>query len=415
MLIDTPLVAQLRAQENDRIRVLVVGAGVAGITLTQLLRQHGLHPVLVDRMTDGAHPGYMLALMPLVDQAFVDLGVQELYRSRSTPIERYGVRSHRGRVLRQDSVDELLSVYGDYNGISRGELIEVLTGGGCPVAFGTTVGSVETSTPTGPAGTSGTRVRFIDRDGADTGDAAFDLVIGADGIRSRMRTVLGASEPDVVDTGWSGWVAWADDLGDPGLVEEVWGDGFFLGVYPVKDRLGVFLGGPDAELAAGPAAFVGAVRARVEELGPRLEASIDAVLEDPDPYLWRLGDVRAAQWVLPGGALLGDAATGFLPTAGIGAGMATESAWMLGRMLRGAERDELPEVLAAWERVERPRVEAAQKNSRMLATLMFRSGRPLAWLRESMTRLLSVRAVLRPILRLLAERPEPDVVRRPRR
>ncbi|MFD5214155.1 FAD-dependent oxidoreductase [Microbacterium sp. NPDC058345] len=399
MLTATPLAEQLDAQRDDRLRVLVVGAGIAGITIAQLLRRDGLHPVLVDRMPDMEHPGYMLALMPTVDQAFIDLGAQEAYRAAGTPLERYRFRSHRGRPLRTDALGELLSVYGDYNGISRGELIEVLTADGCPVTYATTVDRAD------QAG-----VRFVDREGAPMREASFDLVIGADGIRSRMRGVLGAGDAEIVETGWSGWVAWADDPGDPTLGEELWGDGFFLGVYPVRGRLGVFLGGPDADLTAGPEAFAASVRRRIDELGPRLAASLDAVAADPDPYLWRLDDARMARWVLPHGVLLGDAAAGFLPTAGVGAGMAIESAWMLGRMLAHADRDSLATVLAAWERVERPRVESAQSNSRMLATMMFRRGTLIAWVRETVMRMLSVRAALKPIITLVAERPDPDAV-----
>lgn len=134
------------------------------------------------------------------------------------------------------------------------------------------------------------------------------------------------------------------------------------------------------------------------------------MVAETDPYLSHLDDARAARWVFPGGILLGDAAAGFLPTAGIGAGMAIESAWMLSRMLRGADRASLPKLIQAREEVERPRVEAAQRNSRTLAKLMFKRGRSVAWLRGVMARMLSVRAALGPILNLLAARPDPDRV-----
>lgn len=402
MLIATPLSDQLAAQRDDRLRVLVVGAGIAGIAVAQLLRRDGLHPVLVDRMPGMTHPGYMLALMPTVDRAVVDLGVQERYRAASTPLAHYRFHSHHGHPLRTDALGEQLRVHGDYNGISRGALIDVLTADDCPVTWATTVAQVDED---GVA-------HLADGDGASLAAAPFDLVIGADGVRSRMRAVLGAAAPDVVATGWSGWVSWAEDRGERGLGEELWGDGFFLGVYPVKDRLGVFLGGPDDDLAAGPAAFADSVRRRVDALAPRLAASLDAVAADPDPYLWRLQDARTPRWVMPRGILLGDAAAGFLPTAGVGAGMAIESAWMLARMLAHADRGTLSAVLEAWERIERPRVEKAQANSRALAKLMFRRGAAIAWLREATMRLLSVRAALGPILRLLEERPDPDAVAR---
>lgn len=396
MLIATTLPKQIEAQRDGRLRILIAGAGIAGLTLAALLRTQGLHPVVIERMQRMEHPGYMLALMPMVDSALRDLGVHDEYLARSTPLARYAFRSRRGKTLRSDDLGALLDVHGDYQGIDRGSLIDLLTAEGCPVAFGTRISSIDDDD-----------IAF------STGErASFDLVVAADGIHSRTRNLLDVGEVSVLDTGWAGWVTWSDVLGDdPALGEELWGDGFFLGAYPVKDRLGVFLGGPAGELKAGPAAFAAHVGAAAPEIGPRLRAALNAVATDPDPHLWPMADVRAERWVAGRAVLLGDSAAGFLPTAGIGAAMAMESAWMLGRMLTHADRENLDAVLADWERVQKPRVESAQSNSRMLAKLMFRGGTMLAWLREIAMRVLSVKAVLGPIIRLVAEQPDPDDVR----
>lgn len=396
MLTPTPLQQQLDAQKHDRLRIVIAGAGVAGLTLAALLRTQGLHPVVIERMPQMEHPGYMLALMPTVDQALKDIGVHDEYLARSTPLVRYAFRSHRGRTLRSDNLGVLLRVHGDYQGIDRGGLIDVLTADGCPVAFDTTIANIDDGDVTFSSG---------DR-------SSFDLVVAADGIHSRTRDLIDVGDVSKLDTGWAGWVTWADVAGDQALGEELWGDGFFLGAYPVKDRVGIFLGGPSSDLTIGPSAFAARVRAAAPEIGPRLNAALDAVTADADPYLWPLTDVRAERWVDGRAVLLGDAAAGFLPTAGIGAGMAMESAWMLGRMLEHVERSELDVVLTAWERVQKPRVESAQSNSRMLARLMFRRGKGIAWLRETMMRVLSVKAALGPIIRLVADQPDPDDVRR---
>ncbi|HWK77711.1 NAD(P)/FAD-dependent oxidoreductase [Microbacterium sp.] len=394
MLTATTLSEQLEAQRDDRLRVLIAGAGVAGVTLASLLRTRGLHPVLIERMPRMEHPGYMLALMPTVDPVLKDIGVHDEYLARSAPLTRYAFRSHRGRTLRTDDLGALLSLHGDYQGIERGVLLEVLTAHGCPVTFDTTITTIG------------------DDVGFSSGErAAFDLVVAADGIHSRTRDLLEVGEVSTVDTGWAGWVTWSDALGDdPALGEELWGDGLFLGVYPVKDRIGIFLGGPVADLRIGPSALAARVRKAAPEIGPRLGAALDAVTADPDTYLWLLTDVRAQRWIdaRRHAVLLGDAASGFLPTAGIGAGMAMESAWMLGRMLAHADRTSLSAVLAEWEHVQKPRVESAQSNSRMLAKLMFRRGRAVAWLRETAMRVMTVKAVLGPIIRLIAEQPDPD-------
>jgi 2-polyprenyl-6-methoxyphenol hydroxylase-like FAD-dependent oxidoreductase len=67
-------------------------------------------------------------------------------------------------------------------------------------------------------------------------------------------------------------------------------------------------------------------------------------------------------------------------------------------------------VLRAYARAQRPRIEAAQDNSRALARMMFRRGRLLAVARELAVRLVSVRMALRPIRRLLESRPDPDSI-----
>ena len=397
MLTTTPLQQQLDTQRDDRLRVVIAGAGVAGLTLAAMLRTQGLHPVLIERMPQMEHPGYMLALMPIVDAALRDIGAHDAYLASSTPLARYAFRSHRGKTLRSDDLGALLEVHGDYQGIDRGALIDVLTADGCPVSFDTTVAAFDDGRATFSTGEQ----------------ASFDLLVAADGIHSRTRDLLDVGDVASLETGWSGWVTWSSVLGDdPTLGEELWGDGFFLGVYPVKDRLGVFLGGPAGDLSVGAAAFAAHARQAAPEIGPRLQSALDAVVADPDPYLWPLTDIRSERWVSGRAVLVGDAASGFLPTAGIGAGMAIESAWMLGRMLAHTDRANLDALLAEWERVQKPRVESAQSNSRMLAKLMFRRGTAVAWLRETAARMMSVKSVIGPIIKLVAEQPDPDAVAR---
>ena len=105
MFIETSLQEQIEGQKGDRLRVLVVGAGVAGLTLAQLLRRGGLNPVLAERAPDNADAGYMLALMPLVDPAMQALGVREEYRSRSVPFQHYCLHGHHGPLLRETHRD----------------------------------------------------------------------------------------------------------------------------------------------------------------------------------------------------------------------------------------------------------------------------------------------------------------------
>ena len=394
------------AQQYEEIgagpRILVVGAGIAGITVAQLLRRSGLRPVLIERGHERGHPGYMLALMPMVDPVLDELAVRDRYRAASVPLNRYGLFGHTGRRIRTDSMASILDQYGDYRGIGRGELIEVLSGDECEVTTRTTVSGL---TETADAVTA-----TLTTDGG-TVEWEFDLVIICDGIHSATRElVLPAERVGTVDTDWAGWVTWLPADQDQDLGDELWGAGFFLGAYPVAGRIGAILGGPAADLAVGPKTYVAGIRRRLREISPRVGRVLTALETDPEPYYWPLTDCRADRWVTGRTVLLGDAGAGFLPTAGIGAGMAMESAWVLARMIMNGSEVPLPDLLAAYESAQRPRVEAAQDNSRALARMMFRRSRLLAAVRDVAARLLSVQAVLGPIQRLLADAPDPDRV-----
>ncbi|HWU11962.1 MAG TPA: NAD(P)/FAD-dependent oxidoreductase [Streptomyces sp.] len=395
MLTPVALEEQLAAVRRNRLRVLVVGAGVAGVTLAQFLRAAGLDPVLVDRRGADADPGYMLGLMPLVDPPLAHLKVQDAYRERSVPVRRYAMRGRSGRPLRQYSLGSLLE-FGDYRGISRGELLAALADTGGAVAYGATVTRLAQQADV---------VRAVLSDGASERTAEFDAVIAADGLHSSTRKlVLSTDQVTGYDTGWTGWVGWAepDDAAD--LYEECWGAGFFVGLYPVKGRTGVFVGGPRSATAAGAPAFVVRVRGQLRGRDPRVDRALTAIAAGRDVHSWSLTDVRAATWSVGRVGLVGDAAAGFLPTAGVGAAMAMESAAVLGRSLAEAAPGAVTDTLRRYEARQRPRVQAAQQNSRVLARLMFRRSLPVAVVRDAAARFVTLDRALAPIRRLLSDR-----------
>ena len=429
---------QLKDVRPEEPRILIVGAGIAGITLAQLLRGRGMHPVLIDRSADSGRmigdnrAGYMLALMPMVDPIIDELDCREAYLEASVGIDRYIAHAHTGRVLRQDHLGDLLADYGDYRGISRAALLDVLTASDCSIAFGTTVTELSEGSATVTLAQGG--------HGGQAAEHDFDAVVIADGMNSRTRGLVngktaltdpgknakpaatGADVPlsvSAVDTTWGGWVCWAEADDDQSAVDEIWGDGFFLGMYPVKDGIGVFLGCPDSRQPLGPRRFAAEVRRRLSDLTPRIDACLAAVEEAESPFFWPLRDSRAHRWCHGRTVLLGDAAAGFLPTAGIGAGMAMESAGVLaGELSALAKRPSTAsragssvaaEPVAALERFEarqRPRVEAAHDNSRSLARLMFGRSRLFAFARDQAFRVISIRSALKPILQLLESPPE---------
>jgi 2-polyprenyl-6-methoxyphenol hydroxylase-like FAD-dependent oxidoreductase len=300
-------------------------------------------------------------------------------------------------LVREDPLGDLMARYGDYRGISRGDLLDVLSSAGGSVSYQTAVAAIRQDQE---------QVIASLRSPSGQHEVTVEAIVAADGLHSQTRSlILDESAVQFVDTGWGGWVAWADADDDTDLGEELWGAGFFVGSYPVLRHLGVILCGPADITQQGSAALVAEVRRQIDHPEGRVATVLDAIAAADDRYYWALTDCRASTWSVDRVVLLGDAAAGFLPTAGIGAGMALESALALTKELTRTDVKDIPEALRRYEDRQRPRVEAAQDNSRLLARLVFRRNRFVATLRDLIMARVSAKVALGPIQKLLADVP----------
>jgi 2-polyprenyl-6-methoxyphenol hydroxylase-like FAD-dependent oxidoreductase len=392
------LESQLAAQQQDTLRILISGAGVAGVTIAQLLRQQGLHPVLIERDKPQSGSGYMLALLPLVDPVMHRLDLQQRYREQSQVFDTYALHGRHSQLIQQTSMQELLGDFGEYRGIERGALLDVLASGGTPVTYETTIASMQHDQ-------AAVQIRFAAPTG--TVESSFDALIVTEGMHSTTRSmILPDTQVETFDSGWGGWVAWTDaDPAHAETGEEFWGAGCFVGLYPVKNRTGVIVCGDRAETAAGKASFIATVRASLGGHNSRCDQALNAVSADPDSYFWTLTDCRSAHWATGRTLLLGDTAAGFLPTAGVGAALAMEAAGQLAQRLSEVSSAGVATALHDFERSQRPRTEAAQGNSRQLARLTFRRSNTVAAVRDVVLRTIPLRLALGPIRKLHTNAP----------
>lgn len=377
------------------MRILIVGAGIGGMTLAALLHQRGLRPTLVDRAASFEHAGYMLGLWPLGSRVLHGLGRYQAFVDVSVLARTYEVRDGHGELIKRWSMDPLNERFGPTLSSSRPQLVEVLrdTLDADAIRFNTAVERVEELEHEVIAHLSdGTAVPC-------------DLLVGADGIHSRVRRAVFGDQP-IFDTGWGGWVWWADaSIIAPEMFVEYWGAGRFLGVYPTTRGLGVFAGGPveDGFERAGEGR-----RARLVERFSGLGDQADALLaalpgDDAELFFWRLADVRASEWTRGRVVLLGDAAAGFLPTAGVGASMAMESAAVLADELSRTDVAGLEHALSLYVKRRRRRVESIQDDSRKLARMMFVRSGTVAAIRNLATRFYSLEMLASDLAKALDE------------
>ena len=377
------------------MRTLIVGAGISGLALAGLLARQGMCPVVVDHRRSATDVGYGLALWPHGTRVFHALGIHGDFVARSEPMGTYAARSGTGHLLTSSPLPESIHRYGHLGIIARADLIDLLR---------TPVDDLDIR-----SGVSINQLRQaedqVETEFDDGTTGRFDLVVGADGIHSRVRDLLFGRIPDR-DTGWGCYVWWADrHLVSGTETTEYWGAGSFLGTYPCRERVCVILGAPVDVLRPDQP------HGRTERLSALLErfrvpvADYTADLpDDSDPlFLWPMADVRAPQWVRGRTALVGDAAAAFLPTAGIGASMALESAAALADELSRTDSTYVPNALELYERRRRTRVEAAQTQSRRLARLMFVRRHRLAALRDRALKHASMEQMTGPLIKALRQ------------
>jgi FAD-dependent urate hydroxylase len=338
----------------------------------------------------------MLGLYYLGSRVLHGLGLFDQYLELSVEMQHYDIRNGQGELVRGYSLGQVNQVYGPLQGISRAALIGLLQEacGDVVIHMGTTVSALSQSD---------TQVEVTFNDGST---ASFDLVVAADGLHSDTRKMLwDESEYIYWETGWGGWVVWADAaLASKDAYTEYWGAGNFLGLYPTRDRLGVFLGGPVRKVRQlGYRASVEAAKARGGGRSGTIPALLDGIEETSDPFFWDFHDCRTQCWSKGRVVLLGDAAVGFLPTAGIGASMAMEAAAVLNDELSRTNAQFVRRALHLFEKRHRQRAEAAQKSSRQIGRMMFVESAPVAWLRNQLLRFYTLKMFVRSIAGLMEE------------
>ena len=340
---------------------VVVGGGVGGLATGLALQRAGWDVQVRERAPVIEAAGTGLVLWPNALRCLRSLGLLGEVRDRSTELRESRLLLPDGRTLSRAGVatpDE-----GGALGVLRPDLVELLAAALAP-------GTLRLGAPV-----------------ADPCDLDADLVVGADGLRSVVRTTLWPSAQPVA----RGSTVWRAVLprreGPPGRtpgLAETWGRGVRFGVVPV----GV---GSTYVYAVAPAGD-----RPTEQPGPlpewfeRWHAPVPAVLESLAPDRWLRHDVHDLR---PGGtplhrgryALVGDAGHAMEPNLGQGACLALEDAVVLAHCVTAGASVET--ALEAYDAARRRRVAGLSRRSRQVGLMASRTRPALTRVRDAGMRL----------------------------
>lgn len=374
------------------MRVLIVGGGIAGLTLAALLEQRGVRPLVVEQAAGYGGVGYVLGLWPLGSRVLKGLGLYQDLVERSVPLRRYRPCDARGRCVREYDFDWVADRYGPILGVRRLDLIELLRRAlrDVELRMGETVTRLEIRP-------NDVGVTFS---GGSQDD--FDLVVGCDGLRSKMRELIFGDVP-VSYHGWTGYAWWLDPaLCRCDTITEYWTAGRFLGLYPAKDALCCFCALPSpAHVKDLPAVRPERLRKAFAGVGGLVPQVIEQLPQGAEIWHDDFDDVKLPRWSRGRVLLIGDASAAILPTAGIGASMAMESAAALADEMSRADAASLDLTIRLFVRRRRGRVDSVQTASRRLLRLSLLKSRPMTYLRNRMMGFMSEKQLLGSLVRVL--------------
>ncbi|WP_172457451.1 FAD-dependent monooxygenase [Pseudonocardia sp. N23] len=348
------------------IEVLVAGAGIAGPALAHWLRRRGAEVTVVER-TPGLRPGGQAVDARGVSKEIIKrMGLDAAVRAACTDTAGAYTVDVDGNVLETYRAD-------DDGGDGYISEIEILRGDLAQVLYDDTKDGVEYL--------FGDRIAELTQDG-DVVDVTFaggekrrfDLVIGADGLHSSVRSmVFGPREQFIRHLGLVlAFYTVPNEFGLDRWLIDYQDSGRSAGLRPVKDatRAIAMLSFPAADFDVDHRdveAQKRVLRERMAGFGWQTQRILDHLDDTPDFYLDQVAQVVMDRWSSGRVGLLGDAAYSSSPMSGGGTGLALVGAYLLAGELAAADWD--PEAgFAAYEELMRPFVEANQEIGRMHVT-----------------------------------------------
>lgn len=320
------------------VRVLVVGAGIAGLATARALRQVGIGCDLVERKTDWVAEGLGIYLPANAIRAMRMLGIHTPPGNQSEVIAQQRFLDHRGRLLLQVDLARVWGTDDPCLATSRAALHQALRDGlDQSMQMGTTVAGLR-------ADGAHVDVRFD-----DGRTRPYDVVIGADGVHSAVRRLmLGTADDEVVRP--VGQIAWRFITECPREVT-TWSvmlghRSTFLTIPIGAGR--VYCYADVSVQEHEPVGLASQFKAYAEPVGEIL-AGLDGVNVHRSP----IEEVVLQDWVFGCVALVGDAAHATSPNMAQGAAMAMEDALVLARSL--TETADVAAGLARFAQQRHPR------------------------------------------------------------
>ncbi|KAI9721624.1 MAG: hypothetical protein M1828_005115 [Chrysothrix sp. TS-e1954] len=357
-----------------RLNVLVCGAGVGGPSAAYWLAKTGAKVTIVERSPSPRKTGQAVDIRSVGVPVMRKMGLEKAIRACNTTekgIEKVGAKGEVIVTINSSGDTSQQTITSEFE-IARADLARIFTEAvqnDVEVAYGDHVNAIEQRDEK-------VHVKFANGRPA----ATYDLVIGADGMGSRTRSlVTGRPAREDVANG-NGIIAYfslprrpMDSRTHARLYTITKGRSILLRPTREKDRMGCVLtivNPLDSKLEAAANADVEEQKRFMREAfrdgGWEADRICDELLRADDFYCQREGQVHIDEWIYGRVALLGDAAHAVSVWG-------TSSAMFGGYVLAGEitkHPNDLSKALASYQQIMRPKVERWQYEPAFMSKVM---------------------------------------------
>ena len=330
---------------HGHLRVLIVGAGVAGLSLANALIQEGVQPTIVEISSDAFHRGVGMKIWPNALLALRTIGLDGSVIDAGRQQTKAYYMNQTGDILSVSDLTTKVATIPPHISIGRPALIEAIRPHNrADIRTGLTVVSLEQSD-------TEVEVRF-----SDDSMERYDLVIGADGLNSRIRRLLfRESEPKYLGiNAWRTLVPLAPtDEQQPQVREADGFSGITFAVSPTQLYVSLLSRGQVKRDASTEAHFH-----YFRELCERFDAPLPSFpgrIENPEQVVFNpIHEVRLDNWHMGRVVLVGDAAHAMPPFWAQGASMAFEDVAVLFHAMKQCSTHQ--QAFAYYESKRQPRL-----------------------------------------------------------
>jgi 2-polyprenyl-6-methoxyphenol hydroxylase-like FAD-dependent oxidoreductase len=319
--------------------VLIVGGGIAGMTLGIALQRNGVHAEIVELNREWSVLGVGISLQGPALRALRMVGVLDACIGRGFGYSHFKACNAAGDVTGTVQLPRLNGPdYPAAIGIMRQAVHSVLqaavAGASVPVRLGTTIALLDQHN-------DGVVVQF-----ADGTWGSYDLVVGADGANSKVRDRVFANRGAPQYTGQAVWRATVRRPPEVQGRHSFFGPRNKAGFNPVSDTgMYVYLVQNLPEFVRlGDDQLAGVMREQLTDFGGLVAAARDEIV-DPRHIVYRpiTSYLLPTPWYCNRVVLIGDAAHTATPHMAAGAGLAIEDSVVLAQLL--ASEPSLPAAL----------------------------------------------------------------------